>query len=130
MIRRLLDGGRAPLVGALLMVLANATTHMLMLPPFYAVDEGRHLGYAVAIANGCIPHVLEQIDPASIGSTEIKGTNIQAAAAHPPLYHAIVGVPFKKAVESGRVALGVRFARAISIVFGLAAVLMAWRILR
>lgn len=130
MIRRLLEGGRASLVGALLMVLANATTHMLMLPPFLAVDEGRHLGYAVAIVEGKIPHVLEPIDPAKIGTRDIVGSNLQAAAAHPPLYHAIVGLPFQKAVAAGRVALGVRFARTVSIVFGLISLVMAWRVLR
>jgi len=124
------NDGRAALVGALLMVLGNATAHMLMLPPYQAVDEGRHMGYAVALTTGHIPHVLDPIEPKDLALPDIKGTNIQAAAAHPPLYHSIVGFPVKLASQAGSAAVAVRIARSISIVFGLLSVAMMYRLLR
>ncbi|MBL9025340.1 MAG: hypothetical protein JNL21_24310 [Myxococcales bacterium] len=124
------NDARVVLAGALLMVLSNATAHMLMLPPYHAVDEGRHLGYAVALADGHIPHVLDKIDPSVLKLKDIKGTNIQAAAAHPPLYHAIVAFPVKKLSAADHAAVAVRFARSVSIIFGLASVLMIWRLVR
>lgn len=124
------NDARVILAGALLMVLSNAVSHMLMLPPYHAVDEGRHLGYAIALADGHIPHVLDRIDPAALRLKAITGTNIQAAAAHPPLYHAIVAFPVKKLSAADHAAVAVRFARSVSIVFGLASVFMIWRLLR
>lgn len=124
------DDARVVLAGTLLMVLSNAASHMLMLPPYSAIDEGRHLGYAVAIAEGRIPHVLDPIDPSSLRLKEIRGTNIQAAAAHPPLYHAIVALPVKYFSKADHAAVAVRFARSMSILFGLASVYMIWRLVR
>lgn len=114
----------------MLVFLAAGSLNLWAMPILAPNDEARHMGYAMALAEGRIPHVLEPIDLQATKLGYLRGTNIQAAAAHPPLYHALVALPLKASANADKVWLGVRFARALSLIFGVASVIYAYRLLR
>ncbi len=113
-----------------LIFLAAGSLNLWSMPLLEPNDESRHMGYAMALAEGRIPHVLEPIDLTKTKLGYLRGTNIQAAAAHPPLYHGLVALPLKAASDRDQIAWGILFARALSLTFGLFSVLYAHRLLR
>lgn len=121
---------RIGLGGALLIYFSVGLLSLVTLPPYHPIDEGRHMGYAMALGEGRIPHVLDPIDTQKLQIETFRGTNIQAAAAHPPLYHALVAYPLKLAIARGDAAMGVRFARVLSLLFGGLTLVFAFRLLR
>lgn len=133
-LRAVLDVLRAAKVrgalGVVLVFVAAGSLNLWAMPILAPNDEARHMGYAMALAEGRIPHVLEPIDLEATKLGYLRGTNIQAAAAHPPLYHALVALPLKASANADKIWVGVRFARVLSLLFGVASVLYAFRLLR
>jgi hypothetical protein len=113
-----------------LIFLAAGSLNLWSMPLLEPNDESRHMGYAMALAEGRIPHVLESIDLEKTRLRYLRGTNIQAAAAHPPLYHGLVALPLKAAADRDQIAWGILFARALSLTFGLFSILYAHRLIR
>lgn len=127
---RLSAPGARGLLGVALIFLAAGSLNLWSMPLLEPNDESRHMGYAMALAEGRIPHVLETIDLTKTKLGYLRGTNIQAAAAHPPLYHGLVALPLKAAADADKIAWGILFARALSLFFGLASIFYAHRLVR
>jgi len=117
-------------LGVVLVFVAAGSLNLWAMPLLSPNDEARHMGYALALAEGRIPHVLEPIDLVATKLNYLRGTNLQAAAAHPPLYHALVALPLAAAADADRIDLGIRFARGLSLLFGVLSVLYAHRLVR
>lgn len=124
------SAGARGALGIVLVFVAAGSLNLWAMPILAPNDEARHMGYAMALADGRIPHVLEPIDLEATKLRYLRGTNIQAAAAHPPLYHGLVALPLKASARADKVWIGVRFARALALLFGVASVLYAHRLLR
>ena len=124
------QAGVRGLVGVVLVFSAAGSLNLWAMPLLSPNDEARHMGYALALAEGRIPDVLEPIDLEATKLGYLRGTNLQAAAAHPPLYHALIALPLAKAAEADRIDLGIRFARGLSLLFGVLSVLYVHRLIR
>jgi hypothetical protein len=114
------------LLGVLLIFLPICAIHVLGVPPFAPLDEPRHIAYAIEVAEGKLPDVRDKVSLKKLHVRRIKGTNMQAAAAHPPLYYVLVGLPLKWSSESGDLAWGTRVSRAITLGLGAAGLIYAY----
>lgn len=102
---------RVGVLGAVLTVLCSGTLMLLALPPFLPADESAHAAYALAVSDGRLPVLDEEITP------EIPGqkTHRLFLANHPPLYYALVGPVLEWGVDSGHPIAGVRLVRGFSL---------------
>jgi len=114
------------LVGVLVLFVSICGLHVLGVPPFAPLDEPRHIAYAIEVAEGKLPDVRDKVQLKKLHVRRIKGTNMMAAAAHPPFYYVLVGWPLKWSSESGDLAWGTRVSRAITVILGAAGLIYAY----
>ena len=81
--------------GILLVFLALGLYQVLALKPFRPLDEPRHAGYALYLADGKLPKVSDPLPHQRLGIRHLGSRNIVAAANHPPLYYLMVALPLK-----------------------------------
>jgi hypothetical protein len=114
------------LFGVLLLFVSICALHVIGVPPFAPLDEPRHIAYAIEIAEGKLPDVRDKVSLKKLHVRRIRGTHMQAAAAHPPLYYVLVGLPLKWSSDSGDLAWGTRVSRTITLVLGAVGLIYAY----
>ncbi len=114
------------LVGVLLAFFALGGMQLLAIPHAKALDEPRHIAYAIELAEGRLPDVRSQVDLKKLHTKRIRGTKMHAAAAHPPLYYVIVGFPLKWASEGESIVSGLWVSRLLTLLMGAAGLIYAY----
>jgi 4-amino-4-deoxy-L-arabinose transferase-like glycosyltransferase len=96
--------------------------NVFIVPPLLPSDESSHVSYALTLANGELPR-LDQ--PNVRGFPHMKTEATIFTANHPPLLYALVAGPLEAGIHAGQPIIGLKIARMISLLFGLATVLGA-----
>jgi hypothetical protein len=109
---------RRGLLGVLLMFFGLALMQVFGIPMFAALDEPRHIAYAIEVAEGKLPDVRDKVQLSKLHVRKIKGTRMMAAAAHPPLYYLLTGFPLKWASAGGDLTWGTWVSRCLTMLMG------------
>ncbi len=89
--------------------------------PFRSADESAHVAYGLAVSEGRLPTMNEQVVPQFPGQPNPR----QHVANHPPLYYTLIAVPLGLGVRDEHALLGLRAARIETLLLGVAGVLAA-----
>ncbi len=112
---------RLGLAGAALILLGFGLLATFAIAPFRSADESAGAAYGLAVSEGRLPTMDDQVVPQIPGQRNVR----QHVANHPPLYYALVATPLGLGVQHGHPVAGLRAARLETLVFGLAGVLAA-----
>jgi hypothetical protein len=114
------------IAGVLLLFVSLCAMHLFGVPPFAPLDEPRHVAYAIEVAEGKLPDVRDKVQLRKLHVRRIKGTNMMAAAAHPPLYYVLVGLPLKWSSQGGDLTWGTWVSRGVTLLLGAAGLVYAY----
>jgi hypothetical protein len=112
--------------GVLLLFVSLCAIQLFGVRPFAPLDEPRHIAYAIEVVEGKLPDVRDKVQLRKLHVPRIKGTNMMAAAAHPPLYYVLVGLPLKWSSQGGDLTWGTWVARGITLLLGAAGLIYAY----
>lgn len=106
--------------GAIVAYLAMVTVQIFAVRPFGSADESAHVDYALGVAHGNIPRAGAIIDPAMPD----QPAKVQHVSYHPPLYHAIVGIPLRLGIAVNHPHAGLYAARLVTAMFTIATIIV------
>jgi 4-amino-4-deoxy-L-arabinose transferase-like glycosyltransferase len=113
---------RRGVLGVVVTFLALGLMQVFIVPPLLPSDESSHVSYALTLANGDLPRLDQSNVP---GFPHMNTAATIFTANHPPLLYALVAVPLEAGIHADQPITGLKVARIISLLFGLAAVLGA-----
>lgn len=119
--------GLAGVVGMFLLV---GLWHVLVLPPYKPLDEPRHAAYSIALADGRLPTVRDELPAAALEMKPLSRSNIVASANHPPLYYALVMAPIAVGSATHHMELGIKLARLMTLLMAAGGLVFVFRALR
>ncbi len=112
------------IVGVMLAVVALGAVHAIGTPPFAPPDETSHVGYALSLFDGVIPHIAD-----FPRDTPIPGMRADLSlwtANHPPGSYLVLGIPLEVGIALDVPLAGFWMARMLNVIaVALAMVLVA-----